>query len=76
MGWPRTLESIREIVIRLARETGWGYGRILGELRRLRIRCVSQSTVKNILKQEGIEPSPKRGSGTWDDFLKIHVDTL
>ena len=54
MGRPRTLESIREIVIRLARETGWGYGRILGELRKLRIRYVSQSTIKNILKEEGI----------------------
>ena len=76
IGRPRTLESIREIVIRLARETGWGYGRILGELRKLRIRCVSRSTIKNILKEEGIKPSPKRGSGTWDEFLKAHVDTL
>jgi len=76
MGRPRTLESIREIVIRLARETGWGYGRILGELRKLRIRYVSQSTIKNILKEEGIKPSPKRGSGTWDEFLKAHIDTL
>jgi putative transposase len=76
MGRPRTLESIREIVIRLAKETGWGYGRILGELRKLRIRYVSQSTIKNILKEEGIKPSPKRGPGTWDEFLKAHVDTL
>ena len=76
MGRPRTLESIREIIIRLARETGWGYNRILGELRKLRIRCVSQSTIKNILKEEGIKPSPKRGPGTWDEFLKAHVDTL
>ena len=75
MGRPRTLESIREIVIRLARETGWGYGRILGELRKLRIRYVSQSTIKNILKEEGIKPSPKRGSSTWDEFLKAHIDT-
>jgi putative transposase len=76
IGRPRTLESIREIVVRLARETGWGYRRILGELRKLRIRCVSLSTIKNILKEDGIKPSPIRGSGTWDEFLKIHVDTL
>lgn len=76
MGRPRTIESVREIVIRLARETGWGYGRILGELRKLRILCVSRSTVKNILKEEGIKPSPRRGSGSWDEFLKAHVDSL
>jgi putative transposase len=76
IGRPKTLESVREIVIRLARETGWGYGRILGELRKLRIRCVSQSTIKNILKEEGVQPSPRRGNGTWDEFLKAHIDTL
>ena len=76
MGRPRTLESIRETIIRLARETGWGYIRILGELKKLRIRCVSKSTIKNILKEEGIKPSPRRGPGTWDEFLKAHVETL
>ena len=76
MGRPRTLEAIRETIIRLARETGWGHGRILGELRKFRIRYDSQSTIKNILKEEGIKPSPKRGSGSWDEFLKAHVDTL
>lgn len=53
-----------------------GYLRILGEIRKLRIRCVSRSTIKNILREEGINPSPKRGRGTWDEFLKAHVDTL
>ena len=76
MGRPRTLESIREIIIRLARETGWGYGRILGELKKLRILYVSRSTVKNILREEGIKPSPGRGPGSWNEFLKAHVDTL
>lgn len=76
MGRPRTSESIRAIVLRLAKETGWGYRRILGELKKLRIHSISRSTIKNILHEEGIEPSPKRGSGTWDEFLKIHIDTL
>ena len=47
MGRPRTLELIREIIIRLARETGWGYRRILGELKKLRIHSVSRSTIKS-----------------------------
>ncbi|TWU21806.1 integrase core domain-containing protein [Bythopirellula polymerisocia] len=76
MGRPPTVEPIRQVVIRLARETGWGYRRILGELRKLRIQFVSRTTIKNILKEEGIKPGPRRGSGTWDEFLMAHVDTL
>ena len=76
MGRPRTLESIRQIVIRLARETGSGYRRILGELKKLLIHSISRSTIKNILKEEGIKPGPERGTGTWNAFLKAHVDTL
>ena len=63
MGRTRTLESVREIVLRLARETGWGYGPIVGELHKLRIHCVGRTTVRTILKEEGIQPSPKRGRG-------------
>jgi putative transposase len=44
-GRPRTPEEIREIVLRIARETGWGYTRILGELKKLRIK-LSRNTVK------------------------------
>ncbi|TWU21368.1 helix-turn-helix domain-containing protein [Bythopirellula polymerisocia] len=64
LGRPRKSVSVREIVIRLARETGWGYRRILGELKKLRMHSVSRSTIKKILQEEGINPSPQRGSGT------------
>jgi len=73
---PTTLESIREIVIRIAKETGWGSLRILGELRKLRIRCVSRTTIKNILKEAGVSPRPNKGQGSWDEFLKMHAETL
>lgn len=76
MGRKGTPESIREIVVRLAKENGWGYGRIVGELKKLRIQCVGRTTVRTILKEEGIHPGPKRGKGTWDEFLKIHAETL
>jgi putative transposase len=76
MGRKGTSETIRQIVVRLAKENGWGYGRIVGELRKLRIRCVGRTTVRTILKEEGVSPSPKRGPGTWDDFIKIHAETL
>ena len=75
-GRRRTAEDIRRLVIKLAKENGWGYTRILGELRKLGIRSISRNTVKNILKENGYDPGPKRGLGTWDEFLKIHAATL
>jgi putative transposase len=53
-----------------------GIRRILEELKKLRIHFVSQSTIRNILKEEGINPSPKRGAGTWNEILRIHAETL
>ena len=40
------------------------------------IRKITRQTVKNILKEHGFDPGPKRGKGTWDEFLKIHAETL
>src|SRR6266576_4291654 len=71
-----TAESIRKLIIKLARETGWGYTRILGELKKLGIKSVSRNTVKRILRVNGFDPGPQRGLGTWDEFLKIHAATL
>ncbi len=73
---PRTPDEIREFVLRLAKENSWGYTRILGELRKLGIKNISRQTVKVILKENDIDPGPKRGKGTWDEFQKIHADTL
>lgn len=54
-GRPRTLRSIRALVLRLASEnSGWGYRRIHGELLVLGIK-VAASTVWEILKDAGIE---------------------
>jgi putative transposase len=75
-GRPRTKEEIRKLIVRLAKENTWGYDRIVGELRKLRIRSVTKSTVKNILKAEGLDPCPKRASTTWDEFLERHAASL
>ena len=75
-GRPRTKEEIRGLIVKLARENDWGYTRIMGELKKLGIKPPSRNTVKNILKENGLEPGPKRGAGTWDEFLKIHAATL
>jgi transposase InsO family protein len=75
-GRPRIAMIIRDLVVQMAKETGWGYSRILGELRKLGVGKISRQTVKNILVEHGFEPGPKRGKGTWSEFLKIHADTL
>lgn len=46
-----------------------GYRRIQGELARLGVR-IAASTVWSILQQAGIDPSPRRTSETWREFLR------
>ena len=75
-GRPRTKEEIRDLILKLARENDWGYTRIMGEMKKLGITPPSRNTIKNILKQNGLDPGPKRGEGTWDEFLKVHAKTL
>jgi putative transposase len=60
----------------LARENDWGYRRILGELKKLGIRRISASTIRNILKAAGLDPCPKRAEKTWDQFLREHATSL
>ncbi len=74
-GRPRTPDEIRQIILRIARETGWGYTRILGELKKLDIH-VSRSTVVNILRQASLPTGPERGEATWDQFIRSHAETL
>jgi putative transposase len=76
LGRPRTVRSIRLLVLRLARENPcWGYRRIHGELLILGIK-VAASTVWEILQQAGIDPAPERTSATWADFLRSQADAL
>jgi len=75
-GRPRTAEEIEKLILKLAKDNSWGYTRILGELKKLGIESVTRNTVKNILKRNGFETGPKRGPGTWDEFLKRHAKTM
>ena len=69
LGRPRTVRSIRQLVLCLARENpSWGYRRIHGELLVLGIK-IAASTVWEILQQAGIDPAPERTSTTWASFL-------
>jgi len=68
--------EIRELVVKIARETGWGYTRILGELRKLGIQDISRQTVVNILKEVGHNPYSPKGPGSWDELIKRQAETL
>ncbi|MEU8876723.1 helix-turn-helix domain-containing protein [Streptomyces javensis] len=75
-GRPRTVRSIRILVLRLAKENpSWGYRRLHGELLVLGVR-VGASTVWEILKEVGIDPAPERNSSTWANCLRNQADAL
>jgi putative transposase len=67
---------VRELILRLARENpGWGYLRIVGELRKLGIG-VSATSVRNILIKAGLPPAPRRDSQSWRSFLRAHGESI
>jgi hypothetical protein len=60
----------------MARENPcWGYRRIHGELLVLGIG-IAASTVREVLRQAGIDPAPERTTATWADFLRSQADAL
>jgi putative transposase len=75
-GRPRTPEDLRQLVLRIASETAWSAERIYGELAKLGLDAICLSTVRNILRAEGVEPAPERGQGTWAQFVQRHAATL
>src|SRR3989449_691030 len=53
--------AVVELVLRLARENPrWGYLRICGECAKLEMK-VSATSVRNILRRNGLGPAPRRG---------------
>jgi hypothetical protein len=75
-GRPRTLRSIRALVLRLAREnSSWGYRRVHDELLTLGVK-VAASTVWQILREAGVDPSPDRTATTWATFLRSQARAL
>jgi transposase InsO family protein len=65
------------LVLSFARENpGWGYDRIAGALKNLG-HTVSDQTMGNLLKRNGMVPSPKRkASTTWDSFIDPHKHVM
>jgi putative transposase len=75
-GRPRTAEETRELIIKIARDNQWGSTRVLGELKKLGLHKVGRTTVASILREEGLDPGPKRGEGSWSEFVQRHAATL
>jgi transposase len=75
-GRPATRRNIKALVLRLAREnTDWGYRRIHGELAGLGVK-IAASTVREILKNAGIHPAPRRAGATWRQFLRSQAEAI
>jgi putative transposase len=74
-GRPKTAGEIRGLVIRIRKETNYGYTKLLQTLRRLGV-VLSRQTVKNILVAVGLAPPPNNNPDNWDSFLKRHAETL
>ncbi len=76
-GRPRVMDAIRALASRMAVENErWGYTRIVGELAKLG-HTVSRSTVRRILEERGIDPTPERSKRMlWSTFLKAHWESI
>jgi hypothetical protein len=76
-GRQKRMEVIRGLCVQFAEEnTNWGYGRIQGALSNLGYK-VSMTTVGNILRAQGIVPSPERGKeSNLQTFVRCHMDVM
>ena len=76
-GRPPIEPELEKLVLKLMTENpSWGSDRIVGALANLHYE-ISDSTVDNIRKRNGIPPAPERSKNTtWRQFLKAHWEGL
>ena len=76
VGRPPTKDKVKALVVRLAQENYWGYGKIKGELLKLGVK-LSLTTIGNILRAKGILPAPVRaGSIGWKTLMSHYREQL
>src|SRR6186713_1805878 len=69
-GRPAIPAGLRALILRLATENPtWGYRRVHGELAGLGYQ-IGASTVWNILRTAGFDPSTRRAGPSWTEFLQ------
>lgn len=74
-GRPRTQKELEALICMMARKNIWGYKRIQGELAKLGSQ-ISKSCIADILRRNGLPPSPQRRGLSWREFLARHEDVL
>jgi hypothetical protein len=75
-GRPPLAEPVVALILRLARENPrWGYRRIQGELKKLGV-SVSATTIRTVLRGNGLRPAPRRASVTWRVFLRAQASGI
>ncbi len=77
VGRPKVDQETERLIVQMARENpSWGYDRIVGALANLGHR-LSDQTVGNIFRRQGISPAPKRKQSiSWKNFIRAHRDVL
>jgi putative transposase len=69
-GRPPLNPDVQQLIVRLAKEDPtWGYQRIKGELQRLGVH-LSATAIRTTLRRHGLDPAPRRASGSWQVFLR------
>lgn len=73
IGRPPLDPELAGLILAMARgNPRWGVLRIKGELQGLGHR-VGATTIRTLLRREGIGPSPRRGGPTWSEFLRAQA---
>jgi len=73
-----TPRNIEDLILTMALDNpSWGYLRIAGALKNLGFK-ISRTTIANIMKNNGINPSGDRKHGgiSWADFIRLHKDLI
>ena len=77
VGRPLTDCELETLILQISkRNPRWGYDRIVGALANLGYH-ISDQTVGNILKRNGIMPAPSRKPKlSWSEFIAMHKDVI
>ena len=75
-GRPPITAEIRALILRMGRENPrWGCIRFRGELAKLGVK-VSATTIRMLLRANGIGPAPRRDGPTWSEFLRSQAQGI